>query len=315
MGQYCLIDVHLCRFQLGDELGDEELVVLQAADLLTERLALLGVFDGLLQHGDRVCDVGDRTAHPLLRQALHHRDESLVDLADDVLGGHPHIGEEQLGGIGLGLAHFVQLAAALEAGHALLDREQGDALGLQLGRGACRDDDEIGSRTVGDERLGAVDDPVVAVLDGRCLEGRQIGATRGLGHADRGDHLAATELGQPALLLLVGGQLDEVRGDDVEVNGHRGGQGRAGAGQFLLQYRVVAVVAGAAAAELLGDVEAQVTLLTGLFPELAVNVALLDECLGARVDVALHKRLHRLPERLVVLGVDSALHGVIEARV
>ena len=78
-------------------------------------------------------DVGERGADALLRQALHHRDEAHALLADAVGVGHPDVLEEQLGGVGLLLADLVELAAAVEALHAGLDHEQGDALGALLG--------------------------------------------------------------------------------------------------------------------------------------------------------------------------------------
>ena len=67
----------------------------------------------------RICrgvgEVGDRRAEALLRQELHHVDEAVVELADDVVVGDPDVLEEQLGGVGLVLADLVELAAAGEA--------------------------------------------------------------------------------------------------------------------------------------------------------------------------------------------------------
>lgn len=60
-------------------------------------------------------DVRDGGTDTLLRQHLHHVDESAVDLTDDVRRRHTHVLEEQLGGVRLVLADLVELAAALEA--------------------------------------------------------------------------------------------------------------------------------------------------------------------------------------------------------
>ena len=173
-----VVDVRLGDLELGDQLGDEELVVLERADRLAERLALLDVVDGL--------DAGSAAAWAMLDTAAPIRswgsrsimcDEAAVDLADHVRVRHPHVGEEQLGGVGLVLADLVQLAAPLEARHAGLDGEQGDAPGPLLRGRARGHDDQVGGVAVGDERLGPVEDPVVAVAHRGRLQ-RRPGPTR-----------------------------------------------------------------------------------------------------------------------------------------
>src|SRR5690606_13951710 len=55
----------------------------------------------------------------------------------------------------------------------------------------------------GDELLGAVDDPVVAVADRGRPRRTGVGAGTGLGEPERAERLARGELRQPALLLLL----------------------------------------------------------------------------------------------------------------
>ena len=69
-------------------------------------------------------DVADRGPDPLRDQPLHHVAEPGVDLTDEVAVRDEDVVEEQLGGVGLGLADLVELAAPLEARHAGLDHEQ-----------------------------------------------------------------------------------------------------------------------------------------------------------------------------------------------
>lgn len=99
MGLDAVVDVRLCDLELGLQLGDEELVVLERADGLTKCLALLGIGDRLDQDLLRMSDVGHGRAHSLLGKLLHHRDEAPVDLTDDVGAGDAHVGEEELGGV------------------------------------------------------------------------------------------------------------------------------------------------------------------------------------------------------------------------
>ena len=184
-------------------------------------------------------------------------------------------------------------------------------LRLLLRVGAGGDEDQVGGVAVGDEGLRAVDDVVVAVLDGRRLQRGEVGAAGRLGHPDRGQDLAGAEAGEPALLLLLGGQVHEVRRHDVAVDAHARGQRHVDPGQLLGEHRVEAVVAGPGPAVLLGDLEPQEPLLAGLDPEVPRDGLLGDVLLQVRGDLAVQELLDRRAERLVVLVVDRALHGPI----
>ena len=154
---------------------------------------------------------------PFLGQVLHQVDEAHALLAEQVLGGHLHVGERQLCGVLRVQADLVEVAAALEALHAALDDQQREALGALVGIGLRDHDHQVGVDAVGDEGLGAVEHVVIALLDGAGLDALQVAAGAGFGHRDRGDDLAGAELRQPALLLLVGGEVEQVRRDDVVV--------------------------------------------------------------------------------------------------
>ena len=85
-----------------------------------------------------------------------------------------------------------------------LDDEQRDPLVAGLGVGPGDHDHQVGQDAVGDEGLLAVEDVVVAGVDGGGADALQVGAGPGLGHRDRRDELAGAQPGQPARLLLVG---------------------------------------------------------------------------------------------------------------
>ena len=92
------------------------------------------------------------------------------------------------------LAELVQRLPARESLEALgLDHQQRIALRAGLEIRAYDEADEVGVQAVRDERLGAVDDVVVAVAHGGGGDAAQIGAGAGLGHRDRADELAADE--------------------------------------------------------------------------------------------------------------------------
>ena len=75
---------------------------------------------------------------------------------------------------------------------------------VQHGAGNGNDDEHIGKTGVGDEDLGAVQQPAVLTLHGVGLLALGIGAGAGLGQAESAQPLAAAQLGQ-VLCLLLGG--------------------------------------------------------------------------------------------------------------
>src|SRR6476620_7584123 len=170
---------------------------------------------------------------------------------------------------------------------------------------------EVRAATVGDERLGAVDDPVVPVPHGGGLQVGEVGTAAGLGHADAGEQLAGAELREPALLLLVGGEVHEVRRDDVGVDADAARQGHVDLGQLLGEHRVEAVVVGLGAAVLLGDLQAEEALRAGGQPELAGQAVVAGVVVEVRNDLAVQELLDGRPEGLVVLVVDLTLHAPI----
>ena len=114
-------------------------------------------------------------------------------------------------------AELVEVAAALEALHPALDHDEAEAA-VGLARvGPHRGDDEVGVDAVGDERLGAVDDVVVAVALRAGGDPGEIRAGARLGHRHRGDELAGGDPGQPALALLLVAVAQEVGQADVVV--------------------------------------------------------------------------------------------------
>src|SRR5690606_8334474 len=88
-------------------------------------------------------------------------------------------------------AVLIELTGDVQARVALLDDEQRQpAAALGFGIGSRRDDVDVAIHSVGDEGLGTVDEPAVALANRTGLEAGDIGAGAGFGHADRADALA-----------------------------------------------------------------------------------------------------------------------------
>ena len=229
--------------------------------------------------------------------------------AEQVGRGHPDVVEEQLGGVLRVQADLVQLAAAGEAGHAALRHEQADAVRARLRFGAGHHDHQVGVDPVGDEGLGAVEHPAVAVPDRGGADALQVAACGGFGHRDRADALAGRHRRQPAGLLLLGAQVDEVGDGDVVLQAEpRAERRRAHRGELFHHHAAEAEVLRAEAAEPLRYEMADDGLLASRQPGLAVDDVLLLPALLVRRDLALDVGLDDLAERLVIGLVEVPAH-------
>src|SRR5690606_16485546 len=167
-----------------------------------------------------------------------------------------------------------------------------------------------GVDAVGDERLRAVDDVVVAVADcGRAHAG-QVAAHGRLGHGDGGDELALHHAGEPAGLLLVGGALEQIGEADVVVQGDpQAAAGRPGALDLLGDDEVEAEVVDARTAVLLGHGHAEEARGAGGEEQLTGHLALPLPRLVVGGDLLLDERPEAGPEQLVLLVEQRAAHA------
>ena len=110
-----LVGERLGGVGLGLARGELEAGVLERGDRGAERLALLDVLDGHADRRLRGRDADDGDAEALLGEVVDHLAEALALADEEVLGGHPRIVEEELGGV-LGVhADLLEVAAPLEA--------------------------------------------------------------------------------------------------------------------------------------------------------------------------------------------------------
>src|SRR5690606_11993116 len=110
--------------------------------------------------------------------------------------------EEQLGSVGSMLPDLLQLTTACEPRPVRLDHKKADATVAISGVGPGSDENQVGVEAVSDERLGTVDDVLVAVSDGGCGEGGDIRPGAGFRYRQREDRPPAVNARQPTLRLL-----------------------------------------------------------------------------------------------------------------
>lgn len=136
--------------------------------------------------------------------------------------------------------------------------------------------------------------------DGLRPDAGQVGAGTRLGHRDRQHEVAGDAAGDPALLLLLGPEVQEVRQDDVGVR-HRGADGRSGPGDLLGEHRTEVVAGLGAAAVLLRHLHTEQAQLAELAVEVAGNGLRLDPALEVRDGFLGEELPDHLPEGLVLL--------------
>ncbi|MNQ68988.1 hypothetical protein D3C85_835640 [compost metagenome] len=301
-----VVDQRAHGHRLRLDVGQLELRVLEVPHGLVEGAAVLHVLEReaeqALQRNSGI--QGDDQA--LLRQLLHEVGEALVLFAQAIGHGHAHVVEEQFGGVGRGLAHLVELAAAAKACAVGLDHDQAHALGAGGRIGLAHQQHHVAAQAVADEDLAAVDDVVVAVAHGGGADRLHVGAAARLGDAHRQDLLAAADAGQPLLLLRFGAQAHDVRRNDVGVQ--REPRARHTRTVHLFEHdRRMAEIA-ATAAVLGRHRHAQQAFAAGLEPGLAVDPAGLVPRRLTRHALAFKEALCAGPEHFVVFAKDRAIH-------
>jgi hypothetical protein len=131
--------------------------------------------------------------------------------------------------------------------------------------GAHGEPDVVGVGGQAGEDLLPVDDEVVAVAHGACLQGGEVGAGFRFGVADGEVGLAFENLRQVEVLLLLAAVLHDGRGDGVDAEHGHGGTGA----HRLVEKDELFDRGHAAAAVLLGPADAQ----PAVFPHLAGDLS------------------------------------------
>lgn len=268
---------------LGVGLGDLVLHALELADELAELAAVVeDVLDGVLKGAEGEARHLGGDADAALVEEADGVLVALAALAEDVLLGDVHVVKvDDAGRRGLD-AELLLLLGDAEAGGVLGDEEGGDALVALAGVKVGEDDEELRLHRVGDPHLAAVDGEAVGRLGGLGGHGEGVGARDGLAEAEGGDG-ARGELGEPLLLVGLGGVLDDggvaQRVVHVDEDAHAG----VGAGELLDADDGRGEV-HARAAVLLGDLDAHEPLLKELLDNGRVHGLGLVHVAGAGQD-------------------------------
>ena len=183
---------------------------------------------------------------------MHADLPTLAFFADQVACGDTAVFEDQVGGGRTTDAHLLFMQTGGEAGGALFNDEQGDALQTLGLIGNCENDIGRSGVTIGDEALGAVQDVFVTVLDSDGLLAGSVSTCAGFSQAECTDLTAGSQIGDPLHLLLFGAESHDGAHAQRGVSSNDNGRSSALLGDFFDGDTIHQVVA-AGSAVFLGD--------------------------------------------------------------
>src|SRR6266513_4014839 len=184
-------------------IGEQPLDRLIRPDRTSELGPRLGVGNGRLEEMLRGADRMRRETHPAVVERCEGDGESLAVFAEPLERWNAHVAEIELRGRRAMQSHLRVVAANLETGGRALDGERGDPLRPELRIERRENDEHLGDRRIGDERLRAVDDVRVAVAARDRLKTAGVAARAGLGESVRADLPSGQEVGKVALAKCV----------------------------------------------------------------------------------------------------------------
>ncbi len=138
---------------------------------------------------------------------MHCNRKTLALCTQQILLGDMAVREDQLIGGRTADTHLLLLRTEGKAGRTLLHDERRNLLlnpaALLNLAGHGDNDVYVSLFTVGNEALGTVQNPLVALQNSLCLLSLRIGSRTGLGQAECADLAAACQIGQILLLLIL----------------------------------------------------------------------------------------------------------------
>ena len=141
-----------------------------------------------------------------------------VERPDEVLGGHPRVGEEDLVEVQVLLTAHVGERPAHDTRGVGGNDQRADALVLRRVRvGAYERQQEVRVVGAGCPHLLSVDHEVVTGQNRAGPQRRQVGAGAGLAHAERRGQFGLEHRHRPAVFLLVGAERNQRRRNDVHT--------------------------------------------------------------------------------------------------
>ncbi len=264
---------------------------------LPKVLPLVGVLHRRLQARPDDADRAGGDREPALVERVHRDLEALALCADQVLGRHLHVREEELAGRARPDAQLVLDLAGLDALPRALDDERRDAAVGGVGVGLGEDELVVG--------LGGVRDPVllavqqigaVGLADRGGQHRRHVGSGGRLGQAEAAELLALRHRLEVLALLLLAAVAQQRQRVQADVHRDQRPEGRLAPLDLLADQRLAHVVE-AGAAVLDRDRRAQEPELGHPLDdphvEVVVDVVLLRDRQHPPVDELAHRLLDR----------------------
>ena len=288
--------------QVRDHPADLVLDQLEVGQRPAELVAIVDVVDRLVQQPLGRPHRARPQADAAVVEDLHRDVEALAGLAEHVLGRHPHVLEVEAPQVVAPQPHGVVALADLEALHPRLDDQRDVAvLAVHLAAGEGREHRALAP--VADVALLPVQHPgPVGLLDRAAFDVVGVRAGVRLGEREPGQLAPGGEVGEEALLLLLGAeQVDALEADrlvDAEDDRQRGVDPGEG-----LEHARVAGLREALAAVALRDVEAAQAALAQLADHVVADPAVLLDLARVKPGAELVRGRDQRPHVLLLGGV------------
>ena len=300
-----LVNQHLGSFYLGCHVSELELGVLETGDGLSELLSLLGVSDGSLKSSLRdTQSLGSDTDTSAVK-SMHSNLEACALLTKHSVLGDTAVSEDQLISGRTLDTHLLFLGTEGKSGSTFLNDKGGNLLHLSApllnSTGNSDNDINISLFTVGDEALGAVQNPLVSIQYSLGLLSLSVGTCTGLGQTESADLTSACKVGNILLLLLFGTEghngIDTKRG----MCRYDNACGTADLGKLLDTHSVGQSIT-ALSAVLLGNGNAHEAVLCHLLYSLSGEALCFVNFLCKRLYFVLGEILEQLSRHLMLFG-------------
>ena len=277
---------HAGGLQLGFHVGQLELQRLEIGNGFPEGLAFCRVLQRLVERELRgpQCTCGD--VQPASVEARHGVFEALAFLANQMICRHLAVVKMYERGGLCPPSHLAFVCPVRETIRAFLDHHGRDALRAVIA-GAHHGQIEIGKAAAGNERLGAIEFPLIAIEIGAGAQCGGIRARSRFGQAIGGDPFHRAHGRQPGLALLFGAEGIDHPGTHV-VDRNEGGDGGTAIGERLEDQRCVEP-AQPRAADILADIDAGHAEFADRADHIFRKVARLVPLDGLRCDVLIGK--------------------------
>ena len=206
------------QFDIRCHFHNLKLGILEFGKRFSKGFPLLAILDGDFQHIFGGGHRADAAHDPLLLELQHEIDEPRSLGAQTVRNRNPAVGKIELGRVLAVPAYFLEFSPLFETGRSgLYQIEIHSPVRIVHRRIPGGQNQQVAVDAVADKGLLPIDDHLIALLDCRGLDRRQVTARIRFRHGDSGNDIAGDAARQVFLLMFFGAEGDDIGHHHVAV--------------------------------------------------------------------------------------------------